>query len=217
MVGAFCFALGSLPAFFNLADSALVAWVFFGGSIFFTVASYLQFRECLAAPETIDPAGSRKQGLRYLVGWRTRSLGWWATAIQLAGTILFNISTFAATRQDLAVDQERKLIWAPDFWGSACFLIASVLAYVEVSPRIWRHPRRDLGWHIALLNLVGSVAFGLAAIGARYLPTTSEPANIALVNAGTFVGAVCFFVGAALLPAESAGSERAPKVASNMN
>ena len=216
MTGSFCFALGSLPVFFSRVDAALVAWVFFVGSIFFTVASYLQFRECLAAPGTIDPAAPRSRGFRSLVGWRSRSVGWWATAVQLAGTILFNISTFAATRDDLALNQERNLIWAPDFWGSACFLIASALAYIEVCPRIWKRPRGDLGWHIAILNLAGSLAFALAAIAARYLPTTSEPANIALVNAGTFVGAVCFFVGAALLPVESAGSERAQKISSNL-
>ncbi|MBI2706605.1 MAG: hypothetical protein HYX32_15130 [Actinobacteria bacterium] len=44
----------------------------------------------------------------------------------------------------------------------------------------------------------------MSAIAARYLRTTGEPANIALVNLGTFLGAVCFFVGAALLPVESA-------------
>lgn len=210
MAGSFCFALGSLPLFFDNVAAGPVAWVFFVGSVFFTSAAYLQFRECVAAPGTVDPAAPRRRGLRSLLGWRSRSLGWWATAVQLAGTILFNVSTFAATRQDLAPDQERHLIWAPDFWGSACFLLASALAYVEVCPRIWHRPHGDIGWHIAVLNLGGSVAFGLAAIGARYLPTTGEPANIALVNLGTFVGAVCFFAGAALLPVESAGSSQSP-------
>jgi hypothetical protein len=215
MAGSFCFALGSLPLFFTRVDAALVAWVFFVGSLFFTAASYLQFRECLAAPDTVDPAAPRRRGFRSLVGWRTRSLGWWATAIQLAGTILFNVSTFAATRQNLELEQERHLIWAPDLWGSACFLVASVLAYLEVSPRIWQRPLGDLGWHIAILNLGGSVAFQVAAIAARYLPATGESANLTLVNAGTFVGAVCFFVGAALLPAESAGAERAEEGAAD--
>jgi hypothetical protein len=113
------------------------------------------------------------------------------------------------------LQQERHLIWAPDLWGSVCFLVASWLAYVEVCPQVWRRPRGDLGWEIAALNLVGSIAFGASAIGARYLTTTGEPANITLVNLGTFVGAVCFFIGAALLPVESATgrSEPAPRTA----
>ncbi len=204
MVGSFCFALGSLPLFFDRVDAAVVGWVFFVGSIFFTSAAYLQFREAVASSATIDPAGPRPGGVRALVGWRPHSLGWWATAVQLVGTVLFNISTFAATRDSLEFDQERHLIWGPDLWGSVCFLVASWLAYVEVSPRVLHRPRGDLGWQIAALNLAGSVAFGAAAIGARYLTTTEEPANIALVNTGTFVGAFCFFLGALLLPAESA-------------
>ena len=52
--------------------------------------------------------------------------------------------------------------------------------------------------------MAGSVAFGAAAIAARYLHTTGEIANITLVNVGTFVGALCFLAGAVLLPVESA-------------
>ncbi len=207
--GSICFALGSLPLFFTAVSADLVGWVFFVGSLFFTSAAYLQFRESVAAPDTVDPASPRRRGLGSLIGWRPRSLGWWAGAVQLAGTVLFNISTFGATRQDLALDQEKHLIWVPDLWGSVCFLIASAVAYVEVCPRLWRRPHGDVGWYITMLNLLGSVAFGAAAVAARYLPTTGEPANIALVNAGTFVGAVCFFVGALLLPVESGGQERA--------
>ncbi|QKJ20843.1 hypothetical protein [Microbacterium hominis] len=209
MAGSLCFALGSVPLFFNAVDPGLVAWVFFVGSIFFTSAAFLQFRECASAPESIDPTAPRRRGLRGVVGWRPRSLGWWATAVQLVGTVFFNVSTFAATRDSLDLSQERHLIWAPDVWGSVCFLIASWLAYIEVSPRIWRRPRGDLGWWIALLNLAGSVAFGLAAVGARYLPGTGDVANIALVNLGTFLGAVGFFIGALLLPVESSRG-RAP-------
>ena len=150
------------------------------------------------------PTGPHRRGLRGALGWRPHSLGWWATTVQLVGTILFNVSTFAATRDELTLQQERHLIWAPDLWGSVCFLVASWLAYVEVSPHLWHRPRGDLGWEIAALNLAGSVAFGAAAIGARYLTTTEEPANITLVNLGTVAGAVCFFFGALLLPAESA-------------
>ena len=70
-------------------------------------------------------------------------------------------------------------------------------------------PRRDgsVGWWIAALNLTGSIAFGAAAVAARYLHTTDEPANIALVNLGTFAGALCFLAGAVLLPVESGTSQ----------
>jgi hypothetical protein len=208
MVGSTCFALGSLPFYFDRVDAMVVAWTFFVGSIFFTSAAYLQYRECVAAPSTIDPDGPRRRGFRGLVGWRPRSVGWWATSVQLVGTLLFNVTTFAGTRDALSLDEQRHLIWAPDVGGSICFLVASWLAYVEVSPRIWHRERGDIGWSIAALNLVGSVAFGLSAVGARYLDT-GEVANITLVNLGTFAGAICFFLGAALLPVESSAGRAA--------
>ena len=49
------------------------------------------------------------------------------------------------------------------------------------------------------LNLLGSVAFGVAALAAFVLPTTGEVLNITLVNVGTFIGAICFLLGAYLL------------------
>jgi len=116
---------------------------------------------------------------------------------------LFNVSTFAATRDALTLAQEREWIWAPNAGGSVRFLVASWLAYMEVSPRPVHPPRRDLGMFIAAMNLGGSLAFGASPIGARYVATTDEPANPTLVNAGTFAGAVLFFLAAALLPVES--------------
>ena len=56
----------------------------------------------------------------------------------------------------------------------------------------------DLGWEIAALNLVGSIFFGLSAIAAYVVPSTGELLNAALANAGTFLGALGFLVGAAL-------------------
>ncbi|CAM3282363.1 YrhK family protein [Occultella aeris] len=200
--GALCFAIGSLPLFFDHVAPGTVATMFFVGSIFFTTAAYLQFHETLTAPAGVLPE-SRPRRRRPLRGAPGR-IDWWATAVQLVGTVLFNVSTFAATQVDLGEVQERRLIWGPDLAGSVCFLIASWLAYSEVNRGIVPRPDRSVGWRIAALNLVGSVAFGAAAIAARYLRTTDEPANITLVNLGTFVGAICFLVGAALLPVESA-------------
>jgi hypothetical protein len=52
--------------------------------------------------------------------------------------------------------------------------------------------RRDRG--MGVINLLGSVAFGIAAVAAFVLPTTGDVANIRLVNLGTALGGVCFFV-----------------------
>jgi hypothetical protein len=203
-LGAVCFAVGSVPFYFDNISPTVLAGTFFGGSILFTTAAYLQYHETVHAPESLVTGSSRPRGPRAFVGWQPHRIDWWAALVQLVGTVLFNISTFAATRSDLSIDQERHLIWAPDIGGSICFLVASWLAYSEVNRGVLPRSDRSTGWRIAALNLAGSIAFGAAAIGARYLGSSGDPANVALVNGGTFAGAVCFFVGAALLPVESA-------------
>ena len=201
--GAACFAVGSLPPFFDHVDASVVAATFFVGSIAFTAAAALQYHEATRVPSGVESGSPRPRGVRRLVRWRPRRLDWWASAIQLVGTVLFNISTFAATRDDLDASQVRHLVWAPDVYGSICFLVASGLAWSEVNRGLLPRSDGSTGWRIALLNLAGSVAFGAAAVAARIVTTTGEPANIALVNLGTFVGAIGFLLGAALLPVES--------------
>jgi len=44
-----------------------------------------------------------------------------------------------------------------------------------------------------------SIAFGVSAVAAFYVPTTGDVVNTRLVNLGTAVGGVCFLVGAVLL------------------
>ena len=204
MIGSFCFAIGSVPWFFDRVSTATDAWTFFVGSVFFTSASYLQFHEAINAPAGPDGTHSARHGLRRLLAWTPRRIDYWATLVQLVGTVFFNVTTFAATRGDLSLQQARRLIWAPDVFGSICFLVASWFAYLEVCPRLWcARADRSVGWWIAALNLLGSIAFGVAAVASRILTSTSEVANLSLVNLGTFLGAVGFFVGAALLPVES--------------
>ena len=206
-IGSICFALGSIPLYFNHVQPAFVGVTFFVGSLFFTSASAVQYHETRSAPTGIEPGSAGPRGLRALLGTSPRRIDWWAAAVQLVGTVFFNITTFAATRTDLTLDQERHLIWAPDVLGSVCFLIASWLAYSEVNNGVRPQPDGSTGWWIAAVNMAGSVAFGAAAIAARYVRTTGELANITLINVGTGVGALCFLVGAILLPVESTQTE----------
>ncbi len=203
-VGSACFALGSLPLYFDQVSTGVTAWTFFVGSVFFTTAAYLQYDEAAHAPPDVLATVPRRRRLAALVRFRPDRIDLWASAVQLVGTVFFNISTFAATRTGLAVAGDRTLVWAPDVLGSVCFLVASWCAYAEVNRGVLPRSDRSVGWAIGALNLAGSVAFGVAAVAARYLHGSDEVANVALVNAGTFAGAVCFLVGAVLLPVESA-------------
>lgn len=189
IIGSFCFALGSFPLYFESVDPGVDAATFAVGSVFFTTAGYSQFLQVL---------NDGSPTFRY-IGIRTDSLVWWAAAVQLAGTIFFNISTFGALVDGLDTRQTDRLVWAPDMFGSIAFLIASACAWTALVGFRWVVRRDDTDWWINLLNSIGSVFFMLSAIGALVLPLTGEVLNIRLVNIGTFVGAVCFMVGGYLL------------------
>jgi hypothetical protein len=201
IVGSLCFAVGSFPPTASLLGSA-AGPVFFIGSIFFTTAAYLQYYE--ASNEGDSVTGDDRTNK--LLGLRAQSIGWWATVIQLVGTLFFNVSTFSALG-DLSTLQEEALVWAPDAFGSVAFLIASGLALVEVCGKLWCWNPDSREWRIAGINMTGSIAFGISAVGARVILSTGELNNAIVANSFTFIGAVMFLVGAALLiPAASSAS-----------
>lgn len=179
MVGSACFALGSFPFYFNSFSGRVVGLTFFAGSIFFTSAGITQLVQV-----------RRDRGDR---------LVFWATIIQLAGMLFFNINTFRAGFGDVPAGDVNQLVWAPDFYGSVAFLIASHLAWLSVCGRLWRVDRTSADWWVAAVNYIGSIFFMLSAIAAFTIPTTGDVVNITIVNLGTFAGAVCFFLGGFLL------------------
>ena len=193
MVGSACFAIGSVPMAASALGSA-AAWIFFVGSLFFTSAAYLQYYEASNEGDALDGTGRS----RHLFGIKRESLGWWASLIQLLGTLAFNVTTFAGTMV-LTTQQAERWVWAPDVVGSIFFLIASWLVIAETHDRIRGMLFRSLESRIAGLNMLGSIAFGISAVGAFIVPSTGEILSLPIVNIFTFVGAVFFFVGAAFL------------------
>jgi hypothetical protein len=133
------------------------------------------------------------------VGIAGRGLDWWSSAVQFAGTIFFNISTFDALKQALDATTYNRLVWTPDVFGSICFLVSGYLAYVAVCGRPFCRPRRNRDWWIAAINLLGCVAFGISAIASYVIPSTGSALDLARANATTAFGALCFLIGAVLL------------------
>ena len=125
-------------------------------------------------------------------------IDWWAAGIQLIGTLWFNRTTLSALLIGLGAPPDHHPVWRPDALGSICFLVSSWLAWAEEchGPFAWRPSR--ISWWITSLNLVGSIAFGVSAV-ASYVTSSGQLLSLALTNLGTFVGAVCFLVGAVLL------------------
>ena len=139
-----------------------------------------------------------------MLAFEPHRIDWWATTIQLAGTVLFNISTYEALSTDLSTRQEDRLIWAPDMFGCACFLIASALAWGEVSGGTAGETRRPLDWWIAVVNLGGSVAFAVAGVASYFVPDTGDILDLAAANFTTVIGALGFLAGALLMLVEGA-------------
>jgi hypothetical protein len=188
-VGSTCFLVAPLPGFVELVGLEADAAVFFVGSVFFTSAATLQWWGCLT-PEGVGRSDGRRR-----VFWQPRRLEWWSGAVQLAGTLFFNVTTFRALSVTVDSTAYDRLVWRPDAFGSVCFLVSGVIAYVAVA--------RTLRWTpvgvVALVNLLGCVAFGLAAMGAYVLPSSTSEVSVTTVNAMTSLGALGFLVGAVLL------------------
>jgi hypothetical protein len=170
--GAACFAAAAIVSQWASAPRPAIGVTYFVGSILFTAAAALQFREA-----------ARAGG---------RGADWTASAIQLAGTLFFNVSTFEGMKRGLDAHDSDLRVWTPDVLGSVCFLVSSAIAYAAVQ-------RPSTAWRIGALNMVGSIAFGASAITSLIEPSTDEPVSAAIANATTSIGALCFLVGGLLL------------------
>ena len=185
-VGSLCFALAAIVSQWASAPRPAIGVTYFVGSIFFTAAACLQWRSAAREPRGVD---------------------WWASVIQLAGTLFFNVSTFAGMKHGFDARQSNLRVWTPDVFGSICFLVSSEMAYAAVCGRWFCLRPRSLSWRIAALNLAGSIAFGVSAVTSLIEPSTQEPVSAAIANAGTAVGALCFLAGALLLLPQAAQAD----------
>jgi hypothetical protein len=177
-VGSACFLIGPFPGFVELVGPGADGAVFFAGSVFFTFAAGLELRE-----------GTVRRGRR----WGSDP-SWWSAAVQFAGTLLFNVSTFAALQDSLSTQQENRLVWTPDLFGSACFLVSGALAFL-----VARAARPGREWKAAAVNLAGCVLFGVSAVASYVVPSTGSMLDLAAANWSTALGALCFLVGALLI------------------
>jgi hypothetical protein len=202
-VGASCFLLGSTPGYVNLVGVQADCITYFVGSIFFTSAAWLQL---LVSVGAVKPGVRTRRAARWRSVQRApRNPAWWAGVVQFAGTLLFNVSTYAAMDLSLSAEEAQRRVWAPDAFGSIAFLVASALAFSDVARPWFRWRPKDLAWSVTWLNMIGSIAFGLSAIGAKVIVSTGDLRDAQLANAGTWVGALCFLLGAVLLIPEELG------------
>jgi hypothetical protein len=195
-LGSICFALGSFPLYATGVGTNADNLTYFIGSIFFTTASFLQYFEVVSTDPSVER--THRRGPRSLLRVEHHRIDWWAAAIQFVGTLWFNVTTYSALVVGLGASTAHHPIWRPDALGSICFLVSSWLAWAEECHGWFAWRPSHLPWWITLVNLVGSVAFGVSAV-ASYVKPNGQLVSLALTNLGTFVGALCFLVGAVLL------------------
>jgi hypothetical protein len=211
-IGSACFAGAALPGLATAIGGTADNAVYFVGSLFFTTAGLLQYAQVVGADDpTLDGARAR---LRRLAAWSPHRIDWLAAAVQTLGTLFFNVSTgHALTVSATSADALNHAVWRPDALGSVCFLVSSYLSWAEVCHGAARWMPKDLSWWIVVGNLLGSFAFGVSAVAARYV-TSDTVRSASWTTLGTFVGGVCF-LGASvlLLPERTRGADPAEEVA----
>jgi hypothetical protein len=200
MVGSACFVAGSVQAYAEAVGTWLDGITYFVGSIFFTAASFCQLVQSQSPAMTgVDEVAQNVPATVRLRGWLPHDRGWLAAATQFPGTLFFNISTFAALASNATASEADKAVWRPDLFGSVLFLVASAYGILAVSGRFLRWDPSSLPWQIAWVNMLGSVLFMASALASYVLPSTDEVLDVRVSVVGTLLGAVCFFVGAALM------------------
>ena len=194
IIGSSLFALGAVPLYAEAVGLRLCGVTFFVGSLFFTCAAFLQYRE---AVDALPAVGATRRHSLWV--WAPRNLVWLAGAIQLAGTLWFNWSTANALLVNLSAALTEQRVWRPDALGSVAFLVSSAVALRYAGRGTIAGRPRPRAWKIGVINVAGSVAFGISAAAAFVIPSSGDVWNAELSNLGTLVGALCFLTGAILM------------------
>jgi hypothetical protein len=185
--GSLCFLIGPFPGYTQWLDPRVDALTFFVGSLLFTGGGALQL--WLATP---DRHGSGRDA-------------WRVAAVQFAGTLCFNVTTFRALSTMLSDPGYDKLVWRPDALGSICFLVSGAIAFAAAERRWWQ----------PAVNLLGCVLFGISAIAGYVVPSHGSELDLAAANWSTAAGAACFLACAVggLADARRGSSDRGDAVA----
>jgi hypothetical protein len=174
--GSLCFLVGPFPGYAQLVGASADAATFFVGSILFTAGGALQ--TWLSFGERHVPGSGRA--------------AWQAAAIQSAGTLFFNVTTFQALHTSVSNADYDRLVWRPDAFGSICFLVSGAIAYAASPRRGWLPARGGRGWWEPAVNLLGCVFFAISAVAGYVVPSEGSILDLAAANWNTSLGAACF-------------------------
>ena len=197
-VGGSLFALGAALAQLGSGNPTAPACVYFAGGLFFNTGGYATLLQAINSPRGMNPDGTPRYEHWRWWSWEPDRIEWVSAVVLFGGTLVFGVNLLDSFLQGLTVQQQNRLIWAPDMVGCAMFLVSGHLALVEVCHGRLCIRRNELGWWIAALNQFGSYLFLVSALAAFINPETSSAVNEQVANWGTFGGALCFAIGGLL-------------------
>ena len=203
-VGSGLFTLGGVAAAWpqwvsvSLREASVLNGIFIVGALFFTCGGALQWVEAINGDVAEAFGEGERRPWRWL-GWRPRNLGYLASTVQLVGTLMFNVNTIAASFAGLSWQQQDFVVWTPNMVGCVCFLVASLLAYAEVAQGSLAVELRCVSWWVAVVNLVGSIAFQISAVYSFVSPGPVSASAMFWASVFTAFGGACFLVGSYLL------------------
>ncbi|MEO2047305.1 MAG: hypothetical protein ABGX16_12120 [Pirellulales bacterium] len=212
MFGSLLFALSSFPGANDIFDKQLIGLLPFIGAWGFTSAAFLQYLEAAQAPDNL--ATQRRDSKPDW--WAPQRIDWSSTFSQFVGTLAFNFMTTAALFAGTTMWDQRDFVWSPNVLGSILFLLSGILALFEVLPGSYGKSWHSRDLRITFVNLLGCILFMVSAIAAWVLPD-GLLWDSSLANLTTFLGALCFFLGALwLLPEQVDAIEQNEHVASDI-
>lgn len=194
--GSFLFAVGTAPGFAMLGGAGATNLLCFIGSWFFSSAALVQL--ALSRPTTMTRSWAAP----------AHRAEWLSAATQFVGTLCFNVSTGAALWAH-RLPARRHFVWGPDAAGSVAFLVSGVLGVAAVSLVVGIFQLKSREWLAAWINMIGSIAFGVSAVGA-FITKKGVTEDAVLANIGTFVGALCFLIAALLVLPKRVSPRTAP-------
>ena len=122
---------------------------------------------------------------------RRRAAAWWASIIQSAGTLFFNVTTYQAMHTALTAPSTTS--WSGGPTGAARSASWSPGRSPTAPRRVAAGCRaRRAGWWQPAVNLLGCVFFGISAVAGYVVPSTGSMLDQAAANWNTSLGAACF-------------------------